>query len=272
MLPLVRETKRQWTPGWCSYTDGFEENPDIEVFCGGENEKTARGAACWRQGNLLHFGFEQSPAELNEAGQRLLLNSIAYISRFTDDRPIAVTPSVFSGPVAYPRAYLDRRLGRDGEAGDVNWLLEAKLIDQLKPKSPDDVRRWYAAHRGYLHPSHDLKLEIDQDAEKLGAPFDRPEFFEKAIAALDGNSDEVKRAATLLDRYAPLDAPDNDSPKAWQEWFKANRPYLFFSDEGDYHWYVDPLAKKRGVPSGALRGIARVSDKAAGQPLSANSR
>ena len=75
---------------------------------------------------LLHFGFEQSPAEMNEAGQRLLLNSIAYISRFTEDRPIAVTPSVFAGSVAFPRAYLDRRLGEKGDVGDAAWLLNER--------------------------------------------------------------------------------------------------------------------------------------------------
>src|SRR5262245_51318456 len=104
MLPLVREQKRDWRPGWCTYPDGFDLNPDIELFCGGENEKMAGAAACWRQGNLLHFGFEQSPSEMSEAGQRLLLNCIAYISRFTEDRPIAVTSSVFGGAVALPRA------------------------------------------------------------------------------------------------------------------------------------------------------------------------
>jgi len=74
------------------------------VFCGGE-KKAATAAAVWRQGNLLHFGFEQSPDELNAIGRRLLLNSIAYISRFTEDKPIAITPSVFAGPAALPRTY-----------------------------------------------------------------------------------------------------------------------------------------------------------------------
>ena len=105
MLPLVRDQARQWKPGWCTYPDGFDNNPDIEVFCGGENEKMAAAGACWRQGNLLHFGFEQSPVEMNEAGQRLLLNCIAYISRFREDAPIAITPSVFAGaPVAWAAA------------------------------------------------------------------------------------------------------------------------------------------------------------------------
>src|SRR5687768_15963590 len=110
MLPLVDDHSKKWRDGWCTYNDHFEKNPDIEVMCGGENEKTPRAVAIWRQGNLLHFGFEQSPAEMNETGRRLLLNSIAYISRFIEDRPIAVTPSVFAGPAALPRTYLDRRI------------------------------------------------------------------------------------------------------------------------------------------------------------------
>lgn len=254
MLPIVRDIDKRWRAGWCTYPDGFDENPDIEIFCGGENDKTARAAACWRQGNLLHFGFEQSPAELNEAGQRLLLNAIAYISRFTEDRPIAVTPSVFSGEVAYPRAYLDRRLGRDGDVSEAAWLLSPKLFDQLKTRSADDIRKWYAQHRPYLHPGSDLKLEVDEDALALAAPIDRVEFFEKVIAAIR-KGDDAERATRLLVRYAPLGTDTVD----WARWFAENRPYLFFSDQGDYRWYVDPLAKKRGIPCAELRGARRAS-------------
>jgi hypothetical protein len=259
MLPIVRDTTKQWRAGWCTYPDGFDENPDIEVFCGGENEKMASAAACWRQGNLLHFGFEQSPAEMNETGQRLLLNSITYISRFTEDRPIAVTPSVFGGSVALPRAYLDRRLRDNGDASEASWFLSERTLEQLKVRSRDEVRKWYAENRSYLHPGADLKLEVDEDARSLNAPIDRVEFFDKTIAALARRSDDAQRAAKLLARYAPTDACKQESARAWTAWFKSNRPYLFFSDQGDYRWYVDPLAKKRGVPSKDLRGPARAS-------------
>jgi hypothetical protein len=259
MLSLVRDTTKQWRAGWCTYPDGFDENPDIEIFCGGENEKTARAAACWRQGNLLHFGFEQTPAELNEAGQRLLLNSIAYISRFTEDRPIAVTPSVFGGPVAAPRAYLDRRLGEKGDAGDAAWLLSDKTLDHLKALSRDEARRWYTEHRAYLHPGADLKLEVDDDARTLAVPIDRVDFFDKSIAALSGGGEGSQRAARLLARYAPIEMEKQESASAWAAWLKENRRYLFFSDQGDYRWYVDPLAKNRGVPTAELRGQKRAS-------------
>lgn len=261
MLPLVKDSSRsrRWKPGWCTYTDGFENNPDIEVFCGGENDKTATAAACWRQGNLLHFGFEQSPGELNEAGQRLLLNSIAYISRFTEDRPIAVTPSVFAGPTGLPRTYLDRRIGKNGDLSEVEWIASAGLIGVLRTMTADQIRLWYGNHRAYLHPGADKKLEVDQDALAAGTPIDSLEFFEKAIAALRDGGAAGERGLKLLHRYGPAALAETRSADEWENWFKTNRAFLFFSDQGDYRWYVDPLAKKRGVPSAELRGPARAS-------------
>jgi hypothetical protein len=43
---------------------------------------------------------------------------------------------------------------------------------------------------------------------------------------------------------------------------KTNEPYLFASDSGDYCWYIDPLAKKRGTPSSELRGPKRADSTA----------
>ena len=93
VLPLVDNIRRFETVindcarGWCTYYYEFATVPEVELFCGGVNEKTPRASALWRQGNLLHFGFEQSPKEMNEIGRALLVNSIVYISRFSEDRP-----------------------------------------------------------------------------------------------------------------------------------------------------------------------------------------
>ncbi len=259
ILPLVNDLHRSWSAGWCTYPDGFENNPDLEVFCGGENDKTARAVAIWRQGNLLHFGFQQTPAELNESGQRLLLNSVAYISRFTEDRPIAVTPSVFGGPVGYPRSYLDRRLGQAADLADSTWLLGDEWVKLLKEQSPEAIRGWYSAHRAYLHPGPDQKLDVDADALALRAPIDQLEFFERIIEALRSGGAEVPRATRLLDRYAAADTPRDGAVEQLEAWLRVNRDFLFFSDQGDYRWYVDPLAKTRGLPTRELRGPARAS-------------
>ena len=110
VLPLVADRGRQWPAGWCTHARDFDLYPDVEFLCGGVNHQTPTSAGLWRQGNLLHFGFEQSPAEMNDLGRQLLLNAIAYISHFTEDRPIAITPSPFAGPVARGRSVLARWL------------------------------------------------------------------------------------------------------------------------------------------------------------------
>ena len=82
VIPIVDDYKSDWRSGWCTYSTAFDVYPDVEFFCGGVNHKTPTAAAIWRQGNLLHFGFQQSPAEMTDVGDRMLLNSIAYISNF----------------------------------------------------------------------------------------------------------------------------------------------------------------------------------------------
>ena len=93
VLSLVKDVSREYPPGWISYRGSLLDSPEVEIICGGLSERSPDGAALWRQGHLLHFAFDLAPAEMNETGKALLLNSIAYIARFTEDRPIARTPS-----------------------------------------------------------------------------------------------------------------------------------------------------------------------------------
>jgi hypothetical protein len=257
VLPLVQDYKREWPAGWCSYSYDFPRNPDVEFFCGGVNHKTPTAAGFWRQGNLLHFGFEQSPAEMNESGQHLLLNAIAYISRFSEDRPIAVTPSVFAGPVARSRASIARNC-RNPEF-QVEWFKEdfqPELWARLEPMGRQKMAEWADQNSKYLHPNWNQQLESDQDLIALGIAFDQPEFFTRTIADLRAGGTTAERAQRLLRRYVPC-GPNSSSAEDWAGWWKTSQSYLFASDSGDYCWYVDPLAKKRGVPSADLRGPKR---------------
>jgi hypothetical protein len=254
VLPLVPDIRRERRPGWCSYASDFARNPDVEWFCGGVNHKTPTAGALWRQGNLLHFGFEQSPLELNEIGQQLLLNAIAYVSRFSEDRPIAVTPSVFAGPVGRPRSGLLRSLlNAEPRASEE---LAPDLWTFLKTLDRPKTAQWAQANVKFLHPNAAQQLEIDADLMALGVPFDAPDFFDKAAAGLHAGGVSAERARHLLERYAP-EAPRPASAEEIAGWWKENEPYLFASDAGDYRWYIDPLAKRRKVPSSDLRGLKR---------------
>jgi|GEM_PF-1157319 hypothetical protein len=266
VLPLVADHKRKWRAGWCSYSNDFAQNPDVEFLCGGVNGKTPTAAGLWRQGNLLHFGFEQSPAEMNESGQHLLLNSIAYISQFTEDRPIAVTPSVFAGPIARPRKTVARWLRNTHYPEDfVKDLLTPKTWEQVSAQGGRErMAEWADAHAAYLYPGPERKLEIDNDLVRVGLAFDDAAFIETAISHLKSTEAETAdRARRLLKRYVPC-GPKSDEPTAWKAWWKENQSFLFASDADDYRWYVDQLAKDRDIPTKQLRGFMR-RDKAAGE-------
>jgi hypothetical protein len=263
VLPLVANRDREWRAGWCTHAMDFAKFPDVEFLCGGVNHQTPTSAALWRQGNLLHFGFEQSPAEMNESGQRLLLNSIAYISRFSEDRPIAVTPSVFAGPVASPRIRPARRLRAvDMPIESLKNFVELKLWETISSKGDRQaMAKWAEANQKFFHPAPSQKLEIDEDLVALGVAFDEPAFFEKTIADLrSGSAARTARAWRLLKRYVP-GGPSAETAEAWAAWWEENQSFAFASDAGDYRWYIDGLAKTRGIPTSELRGPRRAGLK-----------
>jgi hypothetical protein len=260
VLPLVKDAKAQHASGWCTYTYEHEQAPELEVLCGGVNTKTPRAGAVWRQGNLLHFGFDLSPAQMNEAGQALLVNSVAYVARFTEDRPVVRTPCVFVQETRlFDRDAVARLLARTDEGLEaLQYYLEKPEWQRLKGKNRDEVGAWFREARDYLHAGADGKLAVDADARSFGVPPAAPAFLEKAVATL-GEPGRAPLARRLLGRYAP-DGPGADAPaEKWRAWWAGNRPYLFFSDTGGYRWYLDPLAKKRGVPTAKLRGPDRAT-------------
>jgi hypothetical protein len=259
VLPLVRDRKTSSPPGWCTYTYEHEQAPELEVLCGGVNHKTPKAGAIWRQGHLLHFGFEPSPERLNETGQALLVNAICYIARFTEDRPIVRTPCVFvQGTRLVDRGVIGRTISNPSRDLKVmDYFLTNSLSKELANKDRAAVAAWYEQVRDYLHALPDGKLAVDEEARKFGTAPASIEFLTKGVISLDDpNKGELARR--LLVRYAPQ-GPGADSAAEWQKWLKTNQPYLFFSDTGGYRWYVDRLAKRRGVPTAQLRGPARAT-------------
>lgn len=87
-------------------------------------------------------------------------------------------------------------------------------------------------------------------------PFDDPTFLDKTITDLKAGGPNAERARRLLARYVPC-GPVKGTAEAWVAWWKESKPYAFASDSGDFCWYIDPLAKGRGMASAVLRGPAR---------------
>jgi hypothetical protein len=253
VLPLVGNARGSFEAGWVSIDAALGDSPDIEIFCGGINTKNDVGAALWRQGHLMHFGFEQSPTQMNEIGRAMLVNAIAYIARFHDDQAICRV----SGAGGESRAVLEGYL--KNEKLSLKYFpawLEPGLLDGVEPTHAAYLE-WFTANRTWLCPGDKGKLAIDVEAKALGVGYDQIEVFDRAVAALADDGEQSACARTLLERRAPEPPGKGADAEAWRAWLASYRPYLFFSERGGYRWYVDELAKERGVPSAELRGPAR---------------
>lgn len=263
LLPLMDGPTGDLFPGWCAYPNRFGDSPDVELLCGGLNTKTHEAVGLWRQGNLMHFGFEQGPGELNDTGRALLENAIHYIARFTEDRPIAHTPSVFELGRSIPRRDSLTKLLRQ-EDYELSWLTryfgEAELAT-LEEEGRAAYADRFDTFSGQMGLDDVDRLVVDPDLVTLGYGNADARLIGAAIAALD---DAATRAVgeRVLARYVPSGPGPNAAPAAWKKWHEGHAPYLFFLETGRYRWYVDPLAKARGVPSLDLRGPAR-ADRAA---------
>jgi hypothetical protein len=261
VFPLAADPNRRHQPGWCSYVYEHVQTPELEFCCGGVNGKTPKAGAVWHQGNLLHFGFEQSPAELNETGRNLLSNSIAYISRFTEDRPIIQTPSSF-GPGRH-RIFDRDALARliDNRHRNLNeylkFITSAGLYKELADKSREELARWFHENRPWISATENGTLALDEEARSFGVSPSDLQFFAAASRALSGDQRDL--ASRLLARYAPEGPGANGSRDDWTDWYHQNQLFIFFSDTGGYRWYIDPLAKSRKIPTAELRGSARAS-------------
>jgi hypothetical protein len=185
----------------------------------------------------------------------MLVNAITYISHFTQDRPIGVTLSVF-GPdrVAVSR---ERAMGYFARwPGEVTNVMAAATLATSDWHNATNAQAWFVAERPWISPNAENFLEVDMEAKALNVVFDAPDFFPKAIAALRDEKTKPA-AANVLARYAADGPGAGADAGAWEKWWHENAPYLFYSELAGYRWYVDPLAKKYGIPSKNLRGPLR---------------
>ena len=226
-------------------------------MCGGWNAKKPSAAGIWRQGNLLHFGFQPSPEELNETGRAILANSIHYIARFTEDRPIGATVSVFSGrPRPEQRRYLKSTIAseRATPRAVADRFFQGDLRETVAAMERADLTQWVSDNIAYLVADQEGKLVRADDLATLEIDIAAPDALEKLHGALDGEHADL--AAAALERHVDS-GPEVADVGQWKAYLTENAQYLFYSEVAGYRFLLDPLAQARGVPSANLRGPAR---------------
>jgi hypothetical protein len=267
LLPLV-DGDDLGTPGWCTGRFG-RDGPEFETFCGGVNTKQSTHAALWRQGNLLHFGFEPEPSRLNATGRKLLLNAIAYIARFCADRPLVRQRSPFA-PHTGERAPLDAgaRLGYAGNAREIAELFAEPWRAQISALGDTAAKAFVAERRGALLEDGEL-LTFDAFALEQHLRLDQQTGLDqKGLDALLAMLDDAQLrtdAARLLVRMLPEGPGTGTSPNNWKFWFQSHGKALFFDADSGV-WRIDQLAFDRRAPSAGLRGAARADRDAPNEP------
>lgn len=264
VLPLANDGEFH-EAGWCTYAATLEDAPDVEVMCGGLNSKLPTAAAVWRQGNLLHFGFEQSPAQLNAAGRDLLENCIVYIAGFHADRPLGDVRSAFGkGPRIEHRAWLLSVVADENATavGIAERFFSRDLRARIAAMETADAKAWLRARQTFLVPGADGHLELDVDLEHFGIDARASGFPTAILALLAKGGDAGTAACRILRRRVPEGPEGHDdgtpaSVEAWTAFLAANERYLFFSEYGGCVWLIDTLAQARGVATAGLRGPAR---------------
>ncbi len=256
MVPLVDGDDRGGA-GWCTYPWGFDA-PEVEVFCGGQNSKSPDAAAVWRQGFLMHFGFEESPAQLNEAGRALLVNTIAYAARCAGDRPITRVESPFR---TRKRAAMPREKARSYVEDDkavASWFCGAAETELASLPAAQRAQRLRELEP-YLFAGAGNEFDADATLRAWRVGNRDVAMLDRCVQALRAGGDEAARAQQVLMRYVPEGPGEEATVDAWSDWVAAHAAFVFFSDVGGYRWFVDPLAKARGVPTAELRGVRRVA-------------
>lgn len=253
VLPIGNEHAGRM-PGWCT-TGGQVMGPEIEIVCGGINTKQPTYAGVWRQGNLLHFGFEPSPAGLAPNGRKLLLNGITYISRFVTDRPLVRVRSMFDtlGPQASV-AWLEHYLAEDGdEVKGLADLFADPWRQRIAALDGEAARAFVQQRRGALY-GEGVKFLFDEEALTLGLDLREPATLIQLADQVGGEQDATARR--LLSRLLP-DGPGADTtPNNWRNWLRA-RTRSLCHDPQSHVFRIDPLAQSRRADSASLRGAAR---------------
>ncbi|HEX6811655.1 MAG TPA: hypothetical protein VF384_08545 [Planctomycetota bacterium] len=253
-------------PGWCALAGGLQ-GPEIEVMCGGINTKQPTAAGVWRQGHLLHFGFEPSPGEFNETGRKLLLNAIDYIARFVTDRPIVrvnsfTPPEQMTAPkhwlefmMTFAKATTEDLAGMFAEP----WKAQIGVLELAEARAFIEQRRPALCVEG-------RKFLFDEDALALGVDVAKAGVLRQLVDLLRGEQQE--RAMRLLARLLPDGPGAGTTPNNWGYWLKPREDALCF----DVHfriWRLDPLAFWRGAKSAELLGPARADGDAHRDPAAA---
>jgi len=241
----MRAAKSQSGMGEALTLDTIVNSIDAELIAKGTSGKGPNRGAIVRHGRFTLWAFEGPVDDMTDAGRRLFVNTVVYAA---GHRGSAVLEKRMTktrdGPFSYLESARTRSPGLLGTLGRY-------LPEEARGKTIDETEAWLVEKRPFLRAEGRV-FEVDAFAEKLGIPNHKRELLEHCIANLRSKQN-VQESVRELVRYTGQ-SEFGDSAEAWQDWYEANRDYLFFSDCDGFRFIIDQQAKAAGKPTSEFRG------------------
>ncbi|NQV32519.1 MAG: hypothetical protein HQ515_07485 [Phycisphaeraceae bacterium] len=223
--------------GVVSRAYGFEDSPDAEALVLGFNTgKEYRAVGIGRHGNVLQWGYASPPSKMTDAGRKLFVNCICYISKFKDVQPLV-------RQTGYPRENALRLAALINQIKDPNFFkntFPAELQSKYKGK-PDGLVQYYLDDYDLIYRPRakdgSSPFAIDKDIKALGLDSNRSIATLEKLIGLLNDREHADAARQLLARYTNQSERSQDQ---WQQWFIKNKDRIYFTDFGGYKFLVAP--------------------------------
>lgn len=212
---------------------GFTDSPDAEIIARGYNNGKEYGAVgVGRHGNFLQWGYSSSPSQMTEAGRRLFVNCIYYISQFDGRTPLVRVTSSERTNSLILAAIILRVV--DDKKDFFLGTFPAELYEKYG-QDPEGLVSLYRSHIDLVY--RDKLYRIDAELQSLGLKSNRTmDTLEKLIGFLN-DQDKKSMAQVLLKRYTNETFSTHEE---WQRWLNENRNRIYFSDVAGYKFLVVP--------------------------------
>ncbi len=226
---LVQKTGKD-VGGVVARGDGFTDSPDAEILALGFNVGKAYGSVgIGRQGNFLQWGYSAPPAQMTDAGRKLLVNCIHYIRQFDGKTPLVRRQ-------AMARTYLLLVAGGINRvSGDQKAYFLRTFPEELYDKyhaDPNGLATYYKANLELIYEDKVGVYRVDEELRSLGLDSNRKvETLERLFGLLQEGGPQRALAKRLIDRYAARGMTFD---------FQNGRDRIYFTDIGGYKFKVVP--------------------------------
>ena len=210
---------------------GFTDSPDAEIIALGVNTGKEYGAVgIGRHGNILQWGYWAAPSQMTDAGRKLFVNCVHYISRFAGKRPL-IRRSTSHRMKAIRLAALITRIKDE-------WFFLGTFGPDLKKKydgNPEGLVKYYRDDFELIYRYNTFRVDVE--LKSLGITSNRKvDTLERLISLLKDET-QAETARSLLARYTNQSF---QTPEQWRSWFEQNKDRIYFTDVGGYKFLVVP--------------------------------